>query len=38
MVPADWIIENDLYQILYAVLEYFVREGLSCFWQPNILL
>ena len=32
MIPADWIIENDLCQILCVVLEFLSKgEGLDCF-------
>ena len=32
LIPTDWIIDNDLCQILFVVLEFFVREGLHCFF------
>ena len=37
LIPSYWIIEKNLCQILCVVLECFVREGLGCFSQPNIL-
>ena len=33
----DWIIENYLCQMVYMVLQFFVREGLDCFLWPNVL-
>ena len=36
LIPTDWIIENDLHQILCVVLQFFIKqwsngEGLGCF-------